>query len=347
MSTPPAAWKLRYDTPSRPSTRAARPTVVGMSCSLRSQNTRNPRSREGFDRRRARGGVQLEPDLRDAEPGCDLARELHRVGRESGRRATIARWSRAATSSFGCALGCSSQASDQFASRARRRSRAHHASISRTIRSGARGSANVAVPTPTAVAPASIISIASTPVVTPPVPMIGTPGNARDTSHTARNAIGLIGAPVSPPPPAPSRGVRACASIEQTHHRVDEREPGRARVERGGRDRDDVGDVGRELRERRHRVADRLDDRAHRGARRVLGVREHVAARFDVGTREVHLDARSTDPRPPSTARAAVGVLLDGASPDRRDHARAARFERGKIVLDPRVDARTGQARPS
>ncbi len=38
----------------------------------------------------------------------------------------------------------------------------------------ARGSRNVAVPTPTAVAPASIISTASVPDITPPVPMIGT-----------------------------------------------------------------------------------------------------------------------------------------------------------------------------
>src|SRR5437588_1474937 len=37
--TPPGAWTVRSAAPSRPAFRAARPTVVGMSCSLRSRNT--------------------------------------------------------------------------------------------------------------------------------------------------------------------------------------------------------------------------------------------------------------------------------------------------------------------
>lgn len=44
MSTPPWACSVRNVAPSPPSTRAARPTVVGMSCSFRSQNTSKPKS---------------------------------------------------------------------------------------------------------------------------------------------------------------------------------------------------------------------------------------------------------------------------------------------------------------
>ena len=76
----------------------------------------------------------------------------------------------------------------------------------------ARGSANVAVPTWTATAPASISSSASHPVATPPTPMIGRSGRAAWTSWTARTATGWMAGPDSPPPPAPSAGRRVSRS---------------------------------------------------------------------------------------------------------------------------------------
>ena len=83
---------------------------------------------------------------------------------------------------------------------------AHQASNSRCTMIGARGSANVAVPTCTALAPASINSAASQPLATPPAPMIDRSGIAACTSYTVRTATAWIGRPLYPPPPAPSTG---------------------------------------------------------------------------------------------------------------------------------------------
>ena len=148
---------------------------------------------------------------------------------------------------------------------------------------------------------------------------------------------------MSPPPPAPSRGARVAASIDETHHRVDEREPGRARVERGARDRDDVGDVRRQLREHRRRAAERVDDRARRGARRVAARARTRRARASTFGHERLTSTATTRCATAFSGARGRCVVVDGATPDRRDDARAARFERGKVVVDPRVDARTGQ----
>src|ERR1700736_4802595 len=55
------------------------------------------------------------------------------------------------------------------------------------------------VPTAIMEAPASSSSRASLPVRTPPVPMIGTSGNAALTCHTHRTATGLMAGPDRPP----------------------------------------------------------------------------------------------------------------------------------------------------
>ena len=82
-----------------------------------------------------------------------------------------------------------------------------HASSSWRTRAGARGSAKVAVPTWTALAPARISSAASPPVAMPPTPTIVRSGSAACTSWTARTAIGWMAGPERPPPrePDPSR----------------------------------------------------------------------------------------------------------------------------------------------
>ena len=72
-------------------------------------------------------------------------------------------------------------------------------------------------------------------------------------------------------------------------------------------------------------------------------MREHVAARFDVGARQVDLE-REQPVRDGFEWTRRGRVLVGGASPDRCDHSRAGRFERGQIVFDPRVDAGTREA---
>ena len=69
-----------------------------------------------------------------------------------------------------------------------------------SVSSGARGLRKVAVPTCTAVAPASRNSTASVPLLMPPQPITGT-STAEDTCHTMRSATGLIAGPDSPANP--------------------------------------------------------------------------------------------------------------------------------------------------
>jgi hypothetical protein len=76
---------------------------------------------------------------------------------------------------------------------------ARSSSSSRPMREQADGSWISALPTPIMEAPASSNSSASRPVRTPPVPMIGTSGNASDTCHTHRTATGRMAGPDSPP----------------------------------------------------------------------------------------------------------------------------------------------------
>ena len=92
------------------------------------------------------------------------------------------------------------------------------------------------MPTATALAPASNISTASTPVCTPPVPITGTSGSARVTVCTTRNATGLIAGPDSPPPPPPSTGRRVSASITEREDGVHQGEAVGTGVDRSPRD---------------------------------------------------------------------------------------------------------------
>ena len=74
------------------------------------------------------------------------------------------------------------------------------------------GSVNVAVPTATAVAPASISSIASFASYTPPIARIGR-FEQRCASYTAFTATGCTHRPESPPVRLPSTGRRVSTSI--------------------------------------------------------------------------------------------------------------------------------------
>ena len=205
-----------------------RRTVVGMSWSLRSTKTRKPLRRGAFERVGARRGVELEPHLDDPEP------------RRAARRASASASSGRATSSASARRSRTSVGDSSVIERCPPSRPATRSAVARDAVAGApvdelvedaqraRGSRNVAVPTPTALAPASSISTASSPVVTPPVPMIGTPGNALATSCTARNATGLIAGPERPPPPRAEDGPAVVDVDDEAEHRVHEREPGGA-----------------------------------------------------------------------------------------------------------------------
>ncbi len=76
----------------------------------------------------------------------------------------------------------------------------------------AAGSTKFAVPTATAVAPASMNSTASCALAMPPMPITGT-RTASYTSHTMRRATGLIAGPDSPPTRRASTGRCVSTSI--------------------------------------------------------------------------------------------------------------------------------------
>src|SRR6266851_3766457 len=83
---------------------------------------------------------------------------------------------------------------------------ASSSSSSFSTREHAEGSCMISVPTAITEAPASSSSRASRPVRTPPVPMIGTSGNAALTCHTHRTATGLMAGPDRPPYRAANTG---------------------------------------------------------------------------------------------------------------------------------------------
>ena len=91
------------------------------------------------------------------------------------------------------------------------------------------GFTKFAVPTATAVAPASMNSTASVAHEMPPMPSSGT-STALRTSHTMRSATGFTAGPDRPPTPRASCGAAALRVDGHAEQRVDERE----RVGAGG-----------------------------------------------------------------------------------------------------------------
>src|ERR1019366_1593643 len=96
ISVPPAAWQFTIEAPVAAAAAAARPTVFGMSCSLRSRKTPAPdatisRTREGPSATKA-----SSPTFRTPTSGpmpCAMARSAARFGRSSAtaRRARASR----------------------------------------------------------------------------------------------------------------------------------------------------------------------------------------------------------------------------------------------------------------
>ena len=154
ISTPPAAWKLQYVTPWRPSTRAARPTVVGMSCSLMSAKTRRSRARSRLIASGPAAEYSSSPTLATPNHGDDLFGELFggvEVGHVERDREPIAcreSWS-------------SSQSSRQVAHRVDAIRRAPRAQFVDDAQHGARVRRTSRCRRRPPVAPASIISAAS------------------------------------------------------------------------------------------------------------------------------------------------------------------------------------------
>ena len=117
----------------------------------------------------------------------------------------------------------------------------------------------------------------------PPMPRIGTSGRAACTCHTQRTATGRIAGPDSPPVTPASAGRIVSVSMTMPSSVLIIDRPSAPASTHAAGDRDDVGDVGRELGEHRHPggavAAHGGDDRG--GGRRVA--REHLAAVLDVG----------------------------------------------------------------
>ena len=194
-------------------------------------------------------GVELEAHLGHAEPRLRPAAATASAASRSPTSSASARWSRGSSSRLHPLLFSALQRPVRSRDARDVVTRAPVASSSRT-RYGARGSRKVAVPTPTALAPASSISTASTPDCTPPVPMTGTPGSARVTSCTARSATGLIARTREPAATPAEHRAPGLGVDRQTRARVFTRvSPSAPGVDRGAGDRREIGHVRRELRE--------------------------------------------------------------------------------------------------
>ena len=167
-----------------------------------------------------------------------------------------------------------------------------------------------------------------------------------EDGHVRHGGVDLVDAPHRH---GPDRGAgkaagdaRQCRAhrVGVDHHaeqRVDERQPVSTRVDDGLGDRDDVGDIGRELGEHRHTgigvAAYGVDD---------IGggvglAREHKAAILDVGARDVDLDRG--DVADVTQARGQPRVLIDGSAGDGHHCPSAAVPQPLEILLEERVDA--------
>ena len=197
-----------------------------------------------------------------------------------------------------------------------------------------RGSANDAVPTSTADAPAIIISTASVPDAIPPTPTIGRSGSAACTSWTVRTATGRIAGPETPPPPAPSTGRRVSGSItipSRVLIRVTASAPAAAAAPATSTTRSVFADNFAH----RGRPHAAVASTTSRGGIGVVG--EEVRAAIEVRARQVDLDRHDLGRAPGEGDRSAF-VVLDMAAPDAGHHGCAGRDEGRQLVITPCVD---------
>ena len=201
------------------------------------------------------------------------------------------------------------------------------------------GSTKLAVPTCTALAPASMNSSTSRASMMPPMPMIGIFTSCRH-SHTIRTAIGRIAGPLSPPTTFESFGPPLFHVDGHGQERVHERDGVGAGVFGRARERRRRGDVGRQL--RNHRQRGHLADRAHHAERAIQAAAELDAAFLDVGTRDVHFEGGDAlgvrqDARH-------LHVLVERRAADVHDGAGAALAQQRQLLADEAVHADALQA---
>ena len=174
----------------------------------------------------------------------------------------------------------------------------------------------------------------------------GRPAARASTSCTARSATGLIAGPDRPPPPPPRTGRRVSASMTSPSTVFTSVSPVAPASTAAPRDLDEVGHVRRQLGEHRELEPARRTTAAHDASRCASGSCANISrrgARF--GQLDVDLDRDEVGDRGPSSS-AAAREVVDGVTPDRRDHARAERAQRREVVLDPRARRPDPAARP-
>ena len=231
---------MTIQTPSRVAAATAPATVFGMSWNFRSRNTRSPRADQLLDERRAVAREErlpiLKPPTDPRRPSARRAASSGRVDVESNEQLVHA-WVVEA-----CRPGPRATARSDGGACSRACRRASFGQMN--------GSTKFAVPTCTAVAPAIMNSSASRASAMPPMPMIGI-FTAWRHSYTIRTAIGRMAGPLRPPDAV--RDLRP-PRFDVDHHReerVDERHGVGAGVFGRARERGDVGDVRRQLRDER------------------------------------------------------------------------------------------------
>ena len=166
--------------------------------------------------------------------------------------------------------------------------RPHHVLRPSSTRDVDRGSANDAVPTSTADAPAIIISTASSPVAMPPTPTIGRSGSAACTLVDRAHRDRTDRRSRHPAATAAEDGTTGLDVDDHAHQGVDQRHGlGTALVRRPGRPRPHDRCWRSSFAHRGRPHADVAADHLPGGIGIVC---EQVGAAVEVGTRQVHLD---------------------------------------------------------
>ena len=199
------------------------------------------------------------------------------------------------------------------------------------------------MPTETALAPASTSSKASRPV--------------RDPAHAEDRHLGQRGVHLPdaahrdrldrrPGQPAGDAGEHRAHRVEVDGHaeqRVDHRQAVGAGVDAGPGDRDDVGDVGRQLGAAPAPTGAVCRRTAPTTAAAASGSQANTRPRFSTFGQEM-LTSTATHARGAAQPAGQLGVLLDAAAGDRHDGAGAVLVQPGQVVLEEGVDARALQA---